>query len=127
MPLVIPHETLKEIAGQLDSGMVCFFHTPTGTLEYYPDEFRGHAGFDEEVWQDTIDKVEENFHKYIKFEAMESRESFDIMEEFISGISDKTTRQRFEDAISYKKPFQNFNQLLHNYPELRQQWFVFKD
>jgi hypothetical protein len=127
MPVIIPKEMIKEIADYLDGGMICFFHKPTGQLEYYPDEMRSFAGFDEEIWQETMDKVEANYDEYIRFEGMDSRESFGVLEEFVETIADETIRQRFEDAISFKKPFQNFKQLLLNYPELRQQWFAFKD
>jgi len=124
MPLLISTDRIKEIAKLLESGMRCFYHIPTGDLEYHPDEL---AGFDEEPWQDSIDKVEKNYHEYISFETMDTHESFRMMETFITEIPEENIRQRFEDAISYKKPFQNFKQLLHNYPELRQRWFAFKD
>ena len=127
MSVSIPLETIKEIAEQLDMGMKCFYHIPTGELEYFPDELKGHAGFDEELWQETIDKVEENYHEYIPFDGMESHESFRIMETFIAEIDDEKTRQRFEDAIGYRKPFQNFKQLLSDYPGLREQWFSYKE
>ncbi len=127
MPISIPNEVIKEIAEYLDSGMLCFYHIPTGELEYFPDELRGHAGFEEEMWEDVMDKVENNRHEYIRFEGMESRESFRIMDSFVAAIAETGIRQRFEDAISFKKPFQNFNQLLHNYPELRKQWFEYKN
>jgi Uncharacterised protein family (UPF0158) len=126
MSLLIPTDTIKEIADQLESGMKCFYHLSTGNLEYYPDELSGHAGFDEEPWQESIDKVENNYHEYIRFDAMDTHESFRMIETFIGDIREESIRQRFEDAISYKKPFQNFKQLLHSYPELQQQWFVFK-
>jgi hypothetical protein len=127
MTVNIPAETLKEIAEQLDMGMKCFYHIPTGELEYFPDELKGHAGFDEEVWEESISKVEENFHEYIRFEGMESHESFGIMEDFVSEITDERIRQRFEDAIGYRKPFQNFKHLLLSYPDLREQWFAYKN
>jgi hypothetical protein len=126
MPLLISTDTIKEIADQLESGIKCFYHLPTGNLEYYPDELGGHAGFDEEPWQDSMDKVENNYHEYLRFEAMDTHESFRMMETFINDIPEENIRQRFEDAIGYKKPFQNFKQLLLNYPELRLQWFAFK-
>src|SRR5260221_9567677 len=112
MPVSIPTEIIKEIAENLDSGMLCFYHLPTGELECYPDELKGHAGFDEELWQETMDKVENNYHEYIRFEGMESNESFRIMEVFVAAIAETGIRQRFEDAISFGKPFQNFKQLL---------------
>ena len=85
MSVSIPLETIKEIAQELDMGMKCFYHIPTGELESYPDELKGHAGFDEELWQASIDKVGENYGEYIPFEGMESHESFRIMEKFVEG------------------------------------------
>ena len=127
MPVNISPETIKEIAEQLDMGMKCYYHIQTGELEYYPDELKGHAGFDEELWEESINKVEENYQEYIRFEGMESHESFSIMEDFISMISEEKILRRFEDAIGYRKPFQNFKQLLLSYPDLREQWFAYKD
>lgn len=127
MTVNISPEKIKEIAEQLDLGMKCFYHIPTGELEYFPDELKGHAGFDEELWEDSINKVEENYLEYIPFEGMESHESFRIIEDFVSMIADEKVRQRFEDAIGYRKPFQNFKQLLLGYPVLREQWFAYKD
>jgi CRP-like cAMP-binding protein len=122
MPVVISPKVIKEIAEYLDAGMKCYYHIATGSVEYCPDE-----PFELESWQDIIDKIEENPDDYIAFEAMESRESFRMMENFIESIEDSNTRQRFEDAIAYRKPFQNFKQLLANYPDLRQKWFTYKE
>lgn len=126
MPVTIAPEIIKEIAEQLDMGMKCFYHIPTGELESYPDELNGLPGFDDEIWQEAINKVEANYQEYISFEAMDSHDSFRIMETFVANIDDDKVRQRFEDAITFKKPFQNFKQLLNDYPELRQQWFDYK-
>lgn len=127
MPVNISPETIKEIAEELDMGMKCFYHIPTGELESFPDELKGHAGMDDELWEDTINKIDENFHEYIRFEGMESDESFGIMEDFVAEIADERIRQRFEDAIGYRKPFQNFKHLLLSYPDLREQWFAYKN
>ncbi len=126
MAVIIAEEMIKEIADQLDSGMICFYHIPTGELESHPDEMKGWGGFDEEPWEETIEKVENNYHEYVRFEGLESHESFRIMENFVMEVSDKKIRQRLIDAISYKKPFQNFKFILNQYPELRQQWFEYK-
>jgi hypothetical protein len=48
------------------------------------------------------------------------------MEDFVETIADKNIQQRFEDAIRFRKPFQNFKQMLQNYPDLREEWFKFK-
>ena len=126
MSVKISPEIIAEIADQLDMGMKCFYHIATGELESYPDELNSSFSLDNELWQETIDKVEANPHDYLSFDAMESDESFRIMETFVSNISDDTIRHRFEDAIMFKKPFQNFKQLIYDYPDLRQQWFDYK-
>ncbi|HWD88994.1 MAG TPA: UPF0158 family protein [Mucilaginibacter sp.] len=121
----IKPETLKEIAEMLDMGMVCFYHKPSGEMDYYPDELKN-PGFDEEPWAETISKIEENSDDYIRFEGMSSHEAFRVMEDFIAGIDHTPTHNRFIDAISQKKPFRNFDDLLGYYPDLRQQWFTYK-
>ena len=119
MAVSIPTEIIKEIAEYLDAGMKCFYHIHTGDLKDYPDKLKGYVGFDEEIWQESMDKVENNYHEYLNFEGMESHQSFRIIQAFISDITDAKTQQRFEDAISYRNPFQNFKQLLHDYPDLQ--------
>ncbi len=126
MPVQLTPEMIKEIADQLDMGMKCFYHIPTGELEYYPDEFK-HAGFDEEMWAEAMEKVEENFGEYIPFTGIESHESFEIMEDFINEITDTGIQEKFAEVIQRRKPFQQFKNLLPDYPDLRQQWFVYKD
>ncbi len=126
MPVQLTSEMIKEIAGQLDFGMKCFYHIPTGELEYYPDEFK-HAGFDEEMWAEAMEKVEENFFEYIPFTGMESHESFEIMEDFINEIPQEKIQAKFINAIERRKPFQQFKNLLLDYPDLREQWFAYKD
>lgn len=127
MPLTIPYEQIKEIVSELDAGMKCFYHIPTGQIKSYPDELKGHAGFDDEYWQEIINEIDSASNEYISFEGMESIESFRLMENFVTGIPEKVIRNRFEDALAFKSPFQNFKQLLNHYPELRQQWFQFKE
>lgn len=93
----------------------------------YPDELRMGGGIDEEIWGEEMDKVEEHFDEYISFHAMESHESFGMMEDFISLITDEKVRAKFEQIIQRRKPFQQFKYLLPDYPELRQQWFNYKE
>lgn len=109
----------------LDTGMVCFYHKPSGEMDCYPDELRN-PGFDEEPWAEIMNKIEENYSDYIRFEGMNSHEAFRVMEDFIAEINNIPTHNKFISAISRKKPFSNFNNLLHYYPELREKWFKYK-
>jgi len=126
MAVLIPEELIREIAQELDSGMKCFYHIPTAEIKSYPDPMHTDY-FDDEIWQETIDEIDSVLDECIAFKTLASHESFKMMESFISGIENEDIRRRFEDAIAYRKPFQNFKQLLLNYPELREQWFKYKD
>jgi len=124
MPIEINPETLKRIVDELDTGMVCFYHKTTGEIESYPDE-NSNPGFDEELWVDVIEKIEENRDDYMEFETMSSHESFRVMENFIAQIDDLPTQNKFAEVILRRRPFANFKDTLHYYPELREKWFVF--
>lgn len=127
MTVVISPEQIKEIAGELDAGMKCFFYIATGEVKSYPDELRGHAGFEEEFWEDVIEQVESVPKAFVAFEALESSESFSMMETFINNIAEVKIQRQFQDAIRLRKPFQQFKYLLFDYPVLRAQWFDFKN
>ena len=124
MAIEIKQEILKEIAENLDMGNRCFYHKTTGELESYPKDLEDYDI--EDMWEDVTSKVESNIEDYIEFEPMTSRDAFKVIENFIDTISHIPTHKRFISAISRKKPFANFNDLLHDYPDLRQQWFVYK-
>jgi len=126
MKLQIRPEMVKEIAGQLDMGFKCFYNIKTCELEVIPDEVRL-PGYDDEPWQESIDKVDQNPDDYLCFAGMDSSESFRLMENFINEIPVSRIQMRFEEVIQRKKPFQQFKYLLLDYPELRQQWFEFKE
>lgn len=121
----IKPEKIKEIAEELDMGMLCFYHKTTGEVETYPDEMKN-PGFDEEFWTEVMDKIEKNHSDYIRIEGMPSFEAFKIMEAFIDNMEHIPTHNKFIAAISRKKPFRQFSELLGYYPDLRSNWFAFK-
>lgn len=124
MPAGIKPETLKEIAEYLDMGMLCFYNKANGEVEYYPDELED-SGLEDE-WAEVTDKIAAFPGNYLQIEKMSSREAFKVMESFIDNISHIPTRNRFEAAISHKKPFAHFNEMLSYYPDIREQWFIYK-
>jgi hypothetical protein len=126
MALVLKPEMVREIAQQLDCGMTCFYHTETGELESYPD-FNRNPGYDTELWEESIEKVEANYLSYLRFDTLESHESFRIMADFTDEIRHAETRNRFIHALEQRKPFQQFKSLLHYYPDLLKEWYTFKD
>ncbi|KXX70987.1 hypothetical protein [Flammeovirga sp. SJP92] len=59
-------EQIKEIAGEHEIGMQCYFHFKTGELISIPDMDDFYDG-DFEAWEADIKKVEENEDDYYLF------------------------------------------------------------
>jgi len=124
MAIEIKPQLLKEIAEYLDTGMLCFYNKINGELETYPEALED-SGLEDE-WAEEIGKIEAAPDDYLGIEKMSSHEAFEVMENFINGINHIPTHNKFIDAISRKKPFAHFNNLLSYYPDLREQWFAYK-
>lgn len=103
--IVISPNQINDIAQELDGGMKNFYHIATSKVKSYPDEFKGHAGFEEEFWKDIMEQVETAPEEYVSFEALESFESFSVMGTFINNIEDAKTRDQFQEVIQLKRPF----------------------
>lgn len=123
MPIITP-ETIKNIAEELEIGMLCFYHKTTGEVESYPKELE-YSGL-EDMWEEVTDKIEANRDDYIEIEPMPGYLAFRVMEDFTNAVRDLRTRARLTDALSRKKPFRQFGDMLGYYPELRQEWFAYK-
>ena len=106
----ITDKQIEEIAEELECGMICFYHRPTGTIESYPDS--EDLFFEPEPWQDIIDKIENDAENYDKFEKMDSTEGFRVMENFAYSLTDINFRDQILDRLEKRKPFRNFKFLV---------------
>lgn len=117
------NKNIEEIAELLDSGMTCFYHHPTGIIEYHPDLTDPY--FDPESWAGVIDKIKSDRVNYKLFEKMDSHEGYRLMEEFTNTLGDNDFRNRILIGLSRKNPFRNFKNLIDR-SDYRQDWFDFK-
>ncbi|WMJ73748.1 UPF0158 family protein [Cytophagaceae bacterium ABcell3] len=119
---------IQEIAGDLNMGMRCLYHLKTGEIEAIPDfDDSSWYGCDMELWQEKMDKVEENWGYYFEFEKMTSHESFEIMADFVETVENQDLQERLFNALNKPKPFRNFKWEIDNSGQYRQKWFEFKD
>ncbi len=124
----LTEKQIKEIAETLDMGMRCFFHLKTGEIEEVPDFFDGHwIGQNTEPWQETLDKLDENWGDYFEFEKITSRESFGFMSDFAESVDNPNLQDRLYKALNKPKPFRNFNREINNSGKYRQKWFDYKN
>jgi hypothetical protein len=120
-----PKKLIKEIAEEIDVGMICFLNTDTLEMDSVLGQSYTIYG-DDDYSQEVYDKVD-SWENVIRFEPLLSWQSFKIMEDFTeSCIPDKDiVKSRLWNALSRRKPFQNFKIIIDNSP-YRQCWFDFK-
>ncbi len=124
----VPKKIIKEIAENIDCGMVCFINTDTLETENAsqtfiedPEEFEMMTGMTaEDMKLKYLD-----WENYITVNPLESYESFKIMENFVDTVADKTLQNKLIDALNRRKPFAGFNSVVDN-SDYRQKWFDFK-
>lgn len=122
----LTNEQIKSIAEDLDTGMKVYVHIETNEIKTIID-LDQHFDADTEVWEEDINEIEENFDKYFQFEKMDSRESFQVMEDFVETVEDEKLREKLELGLSLSKPFRNFKDIIDDENEYRKRWFTFKD
>lgn len=129
---IIPEKYRKlvhDIAGSIDCGMICFINPETLEMEDIPKTLLEEGFiFDIEEDEEEDNMMNMKHHKWekcITVEPRESRESFRIMENFVSEIDDKKLQNRLSIALSNRHPFANFKNLIDN-STYREQWFAFK-
>ena len=119
---------IKEIAQELDCGNECYFNQKTNELICLPNaDLMAEAGEDyyKEIFQEDFKKIESQKKDLMKFEVLESFESFKIMEDFKNQVKDDEFEKKLDQALNRRKPFQNFKNLIDN-SEYREKWFQFK-
>ncbi|MDP2303027.1 MAG: UPF0158 family protein [Ignavibacteria bacterium] len=122
----LTEEQIKSIAEDLDTGMNVYVNLETMEIKSIIDTIQ-HYDVDTEAWEEDINEIEENFDKYFQFERMDSRESFQVMEDFVETVEDKRLREKLELGLSLSKPFRNFKDIIDDENEYRKKWFGFRD
>jgi len=117
---------IKNIAGSLDCGEDCYYNGKTGELVTIPNfsQMIDEEEF-QELFEEDIKKVTQQKKDFIKFEVLESFESFKIMESFVEVITESQFRLELEHRLQRKKPFQNFKYTVET-SKYRTLWFDFK-
>jgi len=100
-------------------------------VEHYLDTETGevialHDDFDDA--EEIRERIDAGFgERYLAVEAVESHESFRIMEDFAAALPDSRWRARLMEAMARNKPFRRFKDIVHSDLTLRDQWFAFRD
>ena len=117
---------ITEIAQELDCGNDCYYNSKTNEIVSIPDfsQISDEEEF-KELFRENLTKVNNEKKDFIKFEVLESFESFKIMELFVEQVTDQNFQSKMENILHRKNPFQNFKHSIDN-SNFRQKWFDFK-
>lgn len=77
------------------------------------------------MYYGELEKIEGTKENTITIEPPDSHTTFPFMEDFVTTLPASRTRADLERALFNRKPFRNFNGIIHNC-EFREEWFAFK-
>ena len=122
-PMQLTDDQIWKIVNDLDCGMICYAHRETGDILSIADP--EHPDFEAMYWQEDLDYIKRESEQLIRFEPMDSRRGYDVMEEYAQAHRDRPFRARLLERLSRRKPFRNFQDLVDDSP-YRDDWFAFK-
>ncbi|VXB20795.1 conserved hypothetical protein [Pseudomonas sp. 8AS] len=64
--------------------------------------------------------------RFLLVEPLGSREGFRMMEDFLQTVTRQEAYRALERALSGRKPFRTFKNVLMDYPDLLQAWYDFE-
>lgn len=119
-------QIIKRIAQNLEAGFTSYYNVKTEEIidlpgvsyDFDEDEF-------EEVFKESLIKIEDQKQDIIKFEVPKSFQLFEIMELFVAQLSDSELKSELEIVLTNRKPFQHFKYCI-DHSEFRQNWFDFR-
>lgn len=115
---------LKDVAGSIDCGSICYINTDTAEVEeYHPDM----AEYEEEFADETpeFEWKHKEWPNSIAIAPLEASESFEIMSGFAMQIGNLMFQNKLLKVLEGKKPFANFKRTIDS-SNYRQAWFDYK-
>ena len=122
---------LKKLRIDFEELLLALEGFPSPDIENYLDTQTGeiiplHDDFDDAA--DVRERIDAGLGvRYLAIEAMETHESFRIMEDFAASLPESQLRSRLLDVLARSKPFARFKDIVHGDLALRDQWFTFRD
>jgi len=120
---------VKEIAGNIDAGQVCFLNTDTLEIDDMPYGLYSNPEIYEMETGMTLEEFNPAYtqwEKYITIEPPESNESFKIRSKYADQLDNSRLKTRLVNALNNRRPFANFKLIIEN-SDARKDWFSFKD
>jgi len=122
---------MRKLPVDLDELANAFEHDDSlGLSEFWFDTVTGAILFvstDLEEDKELRDRIEEDgAGRFVRIDPIDSRDGFQVMEDFVRTLPATPLRERLESALAGRKPFRRFKDSLVD-EEIRKQWFAFHD
>jgi uncharacterized protein len=122
---------MRKLPVDLDQLTTALEHDESlGLSEYWLDTMTGAVLFvstDLAEDKELRDQIEEDVaDRFVRIDPIDSRDQFQVMEDFVRSLPATPVRERLELALAGRKPFGRFKDSLGN-EEVRKQWFAFHD
>ena len=113
---------INEIAQNLETGMKVYLNKESLEFEAVVD---WDDMTDPIPWDEIVEKIENEWTDVMVFEKLNSRDGFQIMEDFVDEIDDQRLREDLIKILNRKSPFANFKDEIES-SAYRQRWFDFR-
>jgi hypothetical protein len=125
MAVILTEKQIKEIADQMSSEFLAFYHKTTGELIFVPNLDEYDRVFETD-WDADFEKLREDGVDYHEIKAMRSSDAYKVMEDFAAQVRDQFLKNKLIYALENKRPFHWFKSIIDNSSE-RENWFKYRD
>lgn len=129
MKLQLSNDLISEIAERIDSGENIYIDLETTEILGMPgSQLAMHMGSEdlEQFYGDIMTAVEENPDRYLKIETLYPAEAAKIMRRFAQNLDNEGLADKLWDAMSGRKAFRRFREVLNRNGHYLQEWYAFK-
>ena len=130
---------LNDVGQYLGMGMVCYINPDSLevisipesiTLEYFLDDDQESdkedpVPYNENPFHEDLRRIQREWTDTIVIEPPQSFESFRFMEGFVDLVSDSKLQDSLARALHGRKPFRNFNSVIHD-SEWLDKWYAYR-
>jgi len=116
---------LSELMDAFDNcriGYEFYLNLETGELLHIAEEF-----MDTEEIEKIYERLDSEPEKYLIIPTDSSRKGYQDMVAFTESLEDENLREKLWIALDGRGAFRRFRNILLNYPDVREEWFKFKD
>jgi hypothetical protein len=121
-------EQIKEIAEQLQGGMVCFWNAKDQDIRFLPNTDFIELEDEQPEWRAEILQIKSQIKDFFAIEPPASSAAYSFMEGFVATLPDQMPFKRYlYEILDGPKPFRNFKFALLRQGEFVDAWYKFEE